>query len=126
MATSLTGYKYRPAELQRIMSGQIGELDTDLELIGRDVAKVIKRNINVPYPPVGFRPHPARRTGRLHDSITPVVTFERGALVGVVIADVEHAWYATRLRGGGPNPLPDPYAIVTQDEVNAIRLSRRR
>lgn len=119
MAT-MTGFKFRPAELRRILRGQTGHLDTELELIGLQVTKAVQRNLNAQnYPPVGIRPFTARRTGNLRDSITSVVTQQRGSLAGLVIADVEVAPYATRLR----HELD--YDLISVSEIKAIRLGRR-
>jgi hypothetical protein len=116
----LTRYRFNPSELRRIVSGQTGHYETVLETyVGEPIAHLIRTTLEVQqYPPVGERPHPAIRTGRLQSSITPVVTHEANGLVGYVIADVEVAPYATRLR----NFLG--YDIVTQAEVDEIDLGR--
>lgn len=113
-----TEYKFRPGGLQAILTGRTGHYDAVLELIGLRIKDVIGKNLSVEYPPVGIRPHPAKRTGRLKDSITPGVTYEGGRLVGYVVADIEHAWYAHRLR----ETLG--YDIITQQEVDSLEFGR--
>lgn len=122
----MTGFKFNPAELDAIASSETNGLGPLLERQGDRVADMVKQKITaISYPPSGTRPHPAKRSGRLEESIRRLdAAIDEGRLTCEVIADRDIAT-SHRPKSGDwyyPEILREElgYDIVTQEDVDTL------
>jgi hypothetical protein len=121
----MVNFTFFPDGLERILTGAEGTLDGALERTANAVAEMGRRKVTEQsFPPVGMRPHPAKRTGRLETSIRREgARLDEGRLVCEVVSDraiaVSHRpsgdWYY-------PEILRDElgYEIVDQNDVDSM------